>query len=193
VGYLLLCLIQLQKKSAAFSCNILSISIKTSALRHDLRVISAGAHECFSVSLDPWVGATIRNSFSWPASKNRGPPAGQANLSLVRGLKPFRRLSCRRRVEDPPLVSFFFCSHSSASVTLSRCALSGHQIEKHPLVAESFEKLSYESMSFTVVRQTERITLWHSWLKSLLYDTSLTLRSRKLNAFKLHVCYNISR
>lgn len=55
----------------------------------------------------PWVGAAIRNSSSWPASKNRGPPAGQANLSLVRGLKPFRRLSCRWRVEDPLLVFFF--------------------------------------------------------------------------------------
>lgn len=52
------------------------------------------------------MGATIRNSSSWPTSKNQ-PPAGQANLSLVRGLKPFRRLSCRRRVEDPTLVSFF--------------------------------------------------------------------------------------
>lgn len=52
------------------------------------------------------MGATIRNSSSWPTSKNQ-PPAGQANLSLVRGLKPFRRLSCRRRVEDPTLVFFF--------------------------------------------------------------------------------------
>ena len=103
--------------------------------------------------------ATIRNSSSL-ASKNRGPPAGQANLSLVRGLKPFRRLSCRRRVEDPPLVPFFpphsFPVPLFPVVPLVDTKLKNIHSSRNP---RGLREIVLRIYVVTVAQQAERITL----------------------------------